>query len=114
MGTTDTTARTATDRGPTETGPIDYVVVEFPGNRMRGEALPLLVDLVDRGIIRILDLVLAKRNSTVRFVGSSSPISTAMSGSTWPCSRAHRRGCSIRRTSTRPVPSSSRAVPPAS
>ncbi|MEU1271123.1 DUF6325 family protein [Streptomyces sp. NPDC005799] len=37
-------------------GPIDYVVVEFPGNRMTGEAFPLLVDLVDRGIIRILDL----------------------------------------------------------
>lgn len=37
-------------------GPIDYLVVEFPGNRMTGEGLPLLVDLVDRGIIRILDL----------------------------------------------------------
>ena len=40
-----------------EMGPIDYLVVEFPGNRMTGEGLPLLVDLVDRGIIRILDLV---------------------------------------------------------
>ena len=38
-----------------ETGPIDYLVVEFPGNRMTGEGFPLLVDLVDRGIIRILD-----------------------------------------------------------
>ncbi|MFE2260756.1 DUF6325 family protein [Streptomyces griseosporeus] len=37
-------------------GPIDYVVVEFPGNRMTGEGFPMLVDLVDRGIIRILDL----------------------------------------------------------
>jgi hypothetical protein len=36
-------------------GPVDYLVVEFPGNRMTGEGLPLLVDLVDRGIIRILD-----------------------------------------------------------
>ena len=36
-------------------GPIDYLVVEFPGNKMTGEGLPLLVDLVDRGIIRILD-----------------------------------------------------------
>ena len=34
-------------------GPIDYVVVEFPGNRMTGEGYPLLVDLVDRGLIRI-------------------------------------------------------------
>jgi hypothetical protein len=40
-----------------ELGPIDYLIVEFPGNRMTGEGFPLLVDLVDRGIIRILDLV---------------------------------------------------------
>ena len=40
-----------------ELGPIDYVVVEFPGNQMTGEGLPLLVDLVDKGIIRIIDLV---------------------------------------------------------
>ena len=37
--------------------PIDSVVVEFPGNQMTGEGLPILVDLVDRGIIRIIDLV---------------------------------------------------------
>jgi hypothetical protein len=37
-----------------ELGPIDYLVVEFPGSRMTGEGLPLLVGLVDRGIIRIL------------------------------------------------------------
>ncbi len=40
-----------------ELGPIDYVVVEFPGNRMTGEGLPILVDLVDRGVIRLIDLV---------------------------------------------------------
>ena len=44
-----------------ETGPIDYLVVEFPGSRMTGEGLPLLVDLVDSGIIRILDLVFVER-----------------------------------------------------
>src|SRR6476619_2087396 len=42
-------------------GPIDYLVVEFPGNRMTGEGLPLLLDLVDSGIIRILDLVFVRR-----------------------------------------------------
>jgi hypothetical protein len=42
-------------------GPIDYLVVEFPGSRMTGKGLPLLVDLVDRGIIRILDLVFVKK-----------------------------------------------------
>ncbi|MFC9290443.1 DUF6325 family protein [Streptomyces sp. NPDC057052] len=43
-------------------GPIDYLVVEFPGNRMTGEGLPLLVDLVDRGIIRILDLMFVRKD----------------------------------------------------
>ncbi|MET0692848.1 MAG: DUF6325 family protein [Propionibacteriaceae bacterium] len=45
-----------------ETGPIDYIVVEFPGNRMTGEGFPLLVDLVDSGTIRILDLVFVRRD----------------------------------------------------
>ncbi|MFZ0323771.1 MAG: DUF6325 family protein [Actinomycetes bacterium] len=45
-----------------EVGPVDYLVVEFPGNKMTGEALPMLVDLVDAGIIRILDLVFVRRD----------------------------------------------------
>ncbi|MGA7687933.1 MAG: DUF6325 family protein [Jiangellales bacterium] len=44
-----------------ETGPIDYLVVEFPGNQMTGEGLPLLLDLEQRGIISILDLVFIKK-----------------------------------------------------
>lgn len=44
-------------------GPIDYIVVEFPGNRMTGEAFPLLVDLVDRGLIRIIDLVFIRKDA---------------------------------------------------
>ncbi|MFD5816496.1 DUF6325 family protein [Streptomyces sp. NPDC127038] len=43
-------------------GPIDYIVVEFPGNRMTGEGLPILVDLVDRGLIRILDLLFVRKD----------------------------------------------------
>jgi hypothetical protein len=46
-----------------EMGPIDYLVVEFPGSRMTGEGLPLLVDLVDRGIIKILDLTFVRREA---------------------------------------------------
>jgi hypothetical protein len=46
----------------TELGPVDYLVVEFPGNQMTGEGLPMLVDLVDRGIIRILDLVFIRKD----------------------------------------------------
>jgi len=43
-------------------GPISYLVVEFPGNKMTGEGLPMLVDLVDQGIIRILDLTFVTRD----------------------------------------------------
>jgi hypothetical protein len=39
-----------------EMGPVDYVLVEWQGRQPTGEALPHLVDLVDRGLIRILDL----------------------------------------------------------
>ena len=46
-----------------ELGPVDYLVVEFPGNKMTGEGLPLLVDLVERGIIRILDLVFVRKDA---------------------------------------------------
>jgi hypothetical protein len=39
-----------------EMGPIDYIVVEWPDRQPTGEAAPHLIDLVDRGIIRIIDL----------------------------------------------------------
>src|SRR4051794_19826831 len=44
-------------------GPVDYLVLEFPGNQMTGEAFPLLIDLVDRGIIRILDLAFLRKET---------------------------------------------------
>jgi hypothetical protein len=45
-----------------EMGPIDYLVVEFPkGAKPTGEGFAHLVDLVDRGIIRILDLVFVQK-----------------------------------------------------
>ncbi len=37
-------------------GPVDYVIVEWPGRQPSGEAAPHLIDLVDRGLIRIIDL----------------------------------------------------------
>jgi hypothetical protein len=39
-----------------EMGPIDYILVEWPGKQPTGEAIPHLVDLVEKGIIRVLDL----------------------------------------------------------
>jgi hypothetical protein len=44
------------DDDRSEMGPIDYLIVEWPGRQPTGEAVPHLVDLVDRGLIRILDL----------------------------------------------------------
>jgi hypothetical protein len=39
-----------------DVGPIDYLALEFPGARLTGEGMAILVDLVDRGIIRVLDM----------------------------------------------------------
>ncbi len=54
-----------------EMGPVDYIVIEFPGNRMTGEGWPMLVDLVDRGIIRILDLCFIRKDEDGSVVGLS-------------------------------------------
>ena len=48
--------------GVDEMGPVDYLVIEFPGNRMTGEGMPLLLDLVDRGLIRVLDLAFVMKD----------------------------------------------------
>src|SRR5262245_57786515 len=44
-------------------GPISYLIVEFPGNKMTGEGFPALLELVDAGLIRILDLVFVTRDT---------------------------------------------------
>ena len=43
-------------------GPIDFIALEFPGNRFKGEILPDLFELVDKEIIRIIDLVIIMKN----------------------------------------------------
>ena len=45
-------------------GPIEYLVVAFPGNKFKGEIVPALAELVESNTIRILDLVLITRGST--------------------------------------------------
>jgi hypothetical protein len=53
-----------------ELGPIDYLVVEWPaGKQPSGEGLPLLVDLVDRGLIRLLDLAFVRKEDDGTIVG---------------------------------------------
>jgi hypothetical protein len=46
-----------------EMGPVDYLVMEFTTERMTGESLPILLDLADRGIVRILDLAFVRREA---------------------------------------------------
>ena len=45
-----------------EMGPIDYLLIAWPDLHPNGEIAPLLVDLVDRGIIRILDLAFVAKS----------------------------------------------------
>ena len=53
-----------------ELGPIDYLVVEWPADKQpTGEAFPLLIDLVDRGLIRVLDLAFVRKEMDGTVVG---------------------------------------------
>jgi uncharacterized protein DUF6325 len=53
-----------------ELGPIDYLIVEWSADRKPdGSALPHLVDLVDKGIIRLLDLAFVRRETDGSIVG---------------------------------------------
>ena len=46
-----------------ELGPVDWIVVEFPGSKFNGEIAPALADLVERDLIRVLDLLILKKES---------------------------------------------------
>jgi hypothetical protein len=53
-----------------ELGPIDIVVIAYPaGAPMTGEAVPLLLDLVDRGIVRVLDAMFVMKDEDGTFSG---------------------------------------------
>jgi hypothetical protein len=44
-------------------GPIELVAVKFPGNQFKGEIIPAIQDLVDREIIRVIDVLLVVKDS---------------------------------------------------
>jgi hypothetical protein len=46
-----------------ELGPVDWIVVEFPGSKFNGEIAPALQDLVQRGTVRVLDLLMLKKDT---------------------------------------------------
>jgi len=53
-----------------ELGPVDLVVIAYPaGAPMTGEAIPLILDLVDQGIIRILDVLFVTENEDGTYSG---------------------------------------------
>ena len=43
-------------------GPLEYLVVDFPGNKFKGEIIPELAALRDKGIIRMIDLTLIRKD----------------------------------------------------
>jgi hypothetical protein len=45
-----------------ELGPVDWIVVEFPGSRFNGQIVPALADLVERDLVRVLDLLVLKKD----------------------------------------------------
>jgi hypothetical protein len=45
-----------------ESGPVEYIVVGFPGNQFKGEIAPALGDLVEAGTIRIIDIAFAGKD----------------------------------------------------
>ncbi|ACQ78997.1 conserved hypothetical protein [Beutenbergia cavernae DSM 12333] len=44
-------------------GPVEYVLIAFPGNQFKGEIVPALADLIDAGTVRIIDLVFLKKDA---------------------------------------------------
>ena len=71
------------DTDTTGDGPIDVVMLSFPGNQFNGAIAPALRDLVVRGLVRVVDLASAP---------TSSPLSSTSTGS-WAA------GCSTPTTS---------------
>ena len=43
-------------------GPVEYMVVAFPGNQFKGEVLPALAEQVEKGTIRIIDLAFVSKD----------------------------------------------------
>jgi hypothetical protein len=44
-------------------GPVDVVIIGFPGNKFTGRIAPALLDLVDSGTVRVLDLLFVSKDA---------------------------------------------------
>ena len=56
-----------------EMGPIDYIVLEWPGRQPSGQVAPLILDLVERGIIRILDVAFMAKDEAGNIIAIEVP-----------------------------------------
>jgi hypothetical protein len=45
-------------------GPVELAVLAFPGSQFRGEIIPALADLVDGGVVSILDLAIVSKEDS--------------------------------------------------
>lgn len=74
MTTTDVPA---VDSDEAIVAPIDFVLLEFSAERLTGDAAPALMDLVERGVIRLFDLLIIRKaeDGTVDVVEFSDPLS---------------------------------------
>ena len=52
---------------PDVLGSVDWIVVEFPGSKFNGEVAPAIQELVDKGLVRILDLLIIKKDDDGEF-----------------------------------------------
>ena len=50
-----------------ELGAVDWVVLEFPGSKFNASIAPVINDLTDRGLIRVLDLLVVKKDTVGHF-----------------------------------------------
>ena len=50
-------------------GPVEYVVIEFPGNWFKGEIVPAIAELVDNDVVHILDVLFIKKDADGKVTG---------------------------------------------
>ena len=81
-----------------ELGPVDWIVVEFPGSRFNGEIAPALRDLVDRDLVRVLDLLVLKKDSDGTLEAFELPTWTRRRSASCGATSRSSRCCSARTT----------------
>ena len=97
-----------------EMGPIDIVVIGYPpGTPQTGEAMPLFLDLVDRGIIRVLDVLVVRKDEDGVIAGFNvADLDAERRGRPDRLRGRAAAACSATRTRSRPAKGSSPVRPP--